>query len=275
MTFRIQPIPVLLSLLPVGLGVAAEPPGNTSLFLRYNALNGTVERASREVAARHFAEARRLLASCLAKVPDHFEAHYHLARMDYEARDFAGALGHLERSERSLADLDRKYRDEMAALAAQAEAEEVAMQSSLDNLYARGVDPAGCMAATFQAKQSDLRFLEAKKGHLYDRENPFSVPADYHFLHGNCLYRLGRREEALAQYRLAVQQDTAHANAWNNLISLQWEAKAHAQARVDLDRATAAHVAIRPELKKAVLETTAVSPDTGMPGEPRITTDKH
>ncbi|WP_257309361.1 tetratricopeptide repeat protein [Geothrix fuzhouensis] len=223
MPFGSRALTLLLGFLATTLGTGSEPAGDTTIFLRYNALNGQVERTTHEVAVHHFKEARRLLEPCLSQVPDHFEAHYLLARMAYEDRDFEGALSHLDRSERSLAELDRKYRDEIAALAAQAEAEEVATQSSLDNLYARGVDPSGCSANLFQVKQSHLAFLEAKKGNIYKSENPFEIPADYHFLHGNCLYRLGRKGEAMARYRLAVRQDRAHANAWNNLISLQWE----------------------------------------------------
>lgn len=260
MPLRSRLLSSLVSLPALVQGWSAEPPGDTSVFLQYSALDGLVARASRAVAARRFGEAGSLLDRCLAKVPDHFEAHYLLARMAYEGRDYVGALAHIERSERSLADLDRRYREEMAALAAQAQAEEVAMQSSLDQLYARGVDPTGCSAVLFQVKRNDLALLEARKGHLYDRENPFGIPADYHFLHGNCLYRLGRRDAALAQYRLAVQQDRTHGSAWTNLISLQWEAGAFAGARADLERAEAAHVAVRPDLKRAVLEGAKAAP---------------
>lgn len=276
MTFRNHLIPILMGLLIAGPGVAAEPPGETSIFLRYSALNSTVERASQEVTAHHFGEARRRLEPCLVKVPDHFEAHYLLARMAYEERDFAGALSHLERSEHSLADLERRYREEMAALAAQADAEELATQSSLDYLTARGGDPGGCSAILYEVKQSDLAFLKSKKGDIYKSENPFEVPADYHFLHGNCCYRLGRRDEAMTQYRLAVRQDLGHANAWNNLISLQWEMRAYAAARADLDRAETAHVAIRPGLKQAVLAASAVvTPATEKAAEPAMSVDPH
>lgn len=248
--------PLLLGLLLVA-GLRAQEARDTSIFLRYLALNGTVEQAGRAVAARRFGEAQRLLEPCLAKVPEHFEAHFLLARMAYEAKDFTGALGHLEVARRSLAELDRLYRDEMAAMKAQVEAEEQAMRASLDNLYSRGADPSGCTAPLFRSKQNALDYYEARKGHLHDRENPFGLPAEYAFLQGNCLYRLGRRSEALDQYRQAVQTDPAHGSAWNNLISLQWEAGAYAQARADLDRAEAARITIRPDLKQAVLAASA------------------
>jgi tetratricopeptide (TPR) repeat protein len=237
-------------------GLLAQPGaaqgGELSLFHRYRALEVTVQRAAAAVSGRRFEAAAELLAPCLQKVPEHFEAHFLMARMAYESKDFSGALAHLDAAKAGLKMLARSYREEMDGLSARAEAEEEAMRSSLDNMLSRGVDPTGCMGPVLRAKQSALDFLEMKKGHLFDRENPFGIPADHRFLRGNCLYRLGRRDEALAEYRGAVQADPMHAPAWNNLISLEWEAKAYPEAQADLDRAEAAHNTIRAELKQAV-----------------------
>ena len=239
-------------------GIALSPGGwaqglNLSIFQRYQSLDGALHQASLEVDGRNFGRARQLLEPCLRQIPDHFEAHFLLARIAYEGRDYDGTLAHLGIAGQSLAKLDRLYREEIAALKALADAEQQAMQSSLDNLYARGVDPNGCQASLFLTKRQALAFLEAKKGHLYDRENPFAVPADYRFLQGNALLRLGRREEARVQYRAATAADPAHANAWNNLIALSVEARDLAQARTDLGRAEAAGITVRPALRRVVL----------------------
>ena len=58
-------------------------------------------------------------------------------------------------------------------------------------------------------------------------------------------------------YRQAVEPDPGHANAWNNLIALHLGARDLPQARADLQRAEAARVAIRPGLKKAVVQSAA------------------
>jgi tetratricopeptide (TPR) repeat protein len=223
-----------------------------SIFQRYQAVDAQINPARQALKAHRFAEAQRLLAPCLHLVPEHFEAHFLLAQMAYEGRDYAGALAHVETAERSLAGLDRRYREERADLKAQAEAEQLATQSGLDNLYARGVDPNGCSAILFQVKRQALAYLEAQKGHLHDRENPFGVPADYHFLHGICLYRLAQRSGALVQYQLAVEAEPTHASAWNNLIALHLEARDLDQARACLSMAEAAGVTVRPALKQAV-----------------------
>jgi len=239
---------------------AATQGSDISLFHRYRALDAKVQQATGAVAARRFEEAARLLTPCLQQVPEHFEANFLMARMAHESKDFTGALAHLDVAEKGLHHLNRLYHEELADLSAQSAAEEEAMRSSLDNLTSRGVDPFGCMGHVLRSKQTALDFLESKKGHLFDRENPFGIPADHRFLRGNCLYRLGQRDAAVAQYRLAVQADATHTHAWNNLIGLEWEAKTFLQARADLDRAEAAHNTILPELKKAVLASTGQAP---------------
>ena len=257
---------MILGVAPEGL---AQSP-DSAHFRRYRALDPTLERASKAVGAGHFEEAQALLKPCLHQIPDHFEAHFLLARMAYEARDFAGALAHLEVAERGLVDLDRRYREQMAQLKAQAAAEEQAARSNLDTVTSRVADPTGCAAPLIASLQNEVKAIEARKGPLSGSENPYSVPADYRFLQGNTLLRLGRRDEARTRYRQAVEADLGHANAWNNLIALHLGARDLPQARVDLARAESARIAIRPDLKKAVLEAAAkaqTAPDPGKAGE--------
>ncbi|HJW72251.1 MAG TPA: tetratricopeptide repeat protein [Geothrix sp.] len=262
---RFHPLTFRLGLLaPVASILLAAPGGDISIFQRYRALDHRLDEATRAVDARQFPEARRVLEACLKEIPDHYEAHFLLARMAYEGRDFAKALAHVEQAEHSLADLDRRYRKEMAELVAQDAAEEQSTQDSLNELGSRGVDPTACSAILHLVKGSHLAYLEMKKGHLFERQNPFDIPADYEFLRGNCLYRLGRRDEALGPYRQAVKQDPTHANAWTNLIALLLEIRDVPQARAELALAEAAHVTLRPDLRKAVLEATVPSLSAGL-----------
>lgn len=251
--------PLLLLLGAAHAGVPAHgggaQVGDTALFQRYQAQNGTIARASQAVQARRFAEATRLLEACLVQVPDHFEAHYLLALMAYEGKDYPGVLGHLDVADQSLADLRRRYEAEMADLKAQAEAEEGTFRSSLDGLAARGVDPTGCSGFLYTIKKEAISYLETQKGQLHQHEGPFTTPADYHFLRGNALLRLGRRDAAAQAYRRAVAAEPGHRNAWNNLVALHLGYGDSAQARRVLAQAEAAGVALRPDLRAAVLAT--------------------
>ncbi|HEX9011072.1 MAG TPA: tetratricopeptide repeat protein [Holophagaceae bacterium] len=256
----LQPIRSLV-FLSAGLSLMGAASGDITLFQRYQALDARIVEARQAMEARRFRDAQQLLDPCLQKIPDHFEAHFLLAQMAYEHRDYAGALAEVETSERALAALDQQYHDQVAELRAQEAAEAQAIKVSLDELTARGGDPTGCCAHLYATKQSALRYLEEKKGQLYHQDTPFAVPATYRLLHGNCLYRQGRPAEAIAQYRLAIQADPRQPDAWNNLLALLLETGDRSGARVELARAEAARVILRPALKRAVLTgPEAVSP---------------
>lgn len=256
---RLLPPVLRIALLSAGVAVLAGSSGDLSIFRRYQALDARIVEARQALDGRRFKDAQQLLEPCLQKIPDHFEAHFLLAQMAYEHRDYAGALAHVEISERSLAALDRQYHDQIADLKAQDAAEEQAMQASLDELTARGGDPTGCSAELFTLKRSALQYLDAKKGQLYHQDTPFAVPAAYHLLHGNCLYRLGRPAGAIAEYRRSIQADPRQPDAWNNLLALLLETGNRAGAQAELARAESVRVAVRPALRQAVLAAPAIS----------------
>lgn len=220
-----------------------------TLFQRYRSVESTIEKATREVDAHHFEKAHRLLEPVLKLVPDHAAGHFLLARMAYEGLDFAAALDHVETSERSLKNLDLSYAKLLAITKAKDEVEARDVQKSVDQLKDTGADSVQDIFAT---KQHHLDFLKTKE--LFSHEVSFAVPSDCSFLHGNCLYRLGRASEAAAHYQLAIRSNPAHAKAWNNLINLYREAKDFAQARAALAKAEAAGVVIQPKLKQSILE---------------------
>lgn len=230
----------------------AQSQGSTQHRL-YKAMNSTIERAFKALKAQKFDEARAILAPCLEKIPDHFEAHYFLALMDFEGRDFVSALRHLEVAEAAMGSLERDYLAQVADLKAKAAISEREAQDNLTTVLSRTSDPTGAAATQIAGLKIDLQVAKSQGAPLAGLQNPFQVPADYLFLKGNTLLRLGRREEARLAYRRAVAADPAHANAWNNLIALGLGAKDIQGARADLERAEGTGVSIRPELKKAVL----------------------
>ena len=80
------------------------------------------------------------------------------------------------------------------------------------------------------------------------------VPADYHYTHGNILFKMRRFGEAREQYLAAVKADPRHANAWNNLISIHFAANDIAGAAKYIQEAEAGGVALNEKLKQAVLD---------------------
>ncbi len=243
-----------LLLLGICLDLAAPLPAQSkdfTIFPRYNALTSTLDEVDRLVSSRKFEEARARLKPCLAKVPDHFEAFYYLALMAYETKDYDQALAYVERSKASLAELDRLYQTEMGALNASQDRREELLEGALQHKD-RGMGANNCSEGDVLALKLAISLEKHKRGPMLGTVTPFSTPKEYHFLHGNCLFRLGRYPEARSQYEAALRADPRYGHAWNNLINLlRLEGKLD-QARACLQEAEAAHVAVSPELAKAV-----------------------
>ena len=223
-----------------------------TIFPRYNALTSAMDEIDRLVASRKFEEAKERLKPCLAKIPDHFEAFYYLALMAYEAKDYGQALACMEQSQASLTELDCLYQVEMGALNASQDRREEQLEGALQHSD-RGVGANNCREGDVLALKLAITLEKHKRGPLMGTATPFATPKEYHFLHGNCLFRLGRFAEAKSQYEAALRVDPRYGHAWNNLINLlRVEGKVD-QARACLREAEAAHVTVSPELAKAVL----------------------
>lgn len=233
-----------------GVGV----PLDASLFRRYAGLQSRIREARQLMDQRQFEASRRLLQACFKAIPDHAEAHHLLAQMAYEERRFEEALAQAQWAERSLLGLEQQRRAELAAAEARDAALDAALQSSLSNLDAAGVDPRGCSGSLFTTRQHALDDQRQKLGRFEDQADVPGVPAELYLLQGNCLYRLKRFEAALACYQQALQKDPASPTAWNNAIGLCLGAGDVQQARDWASRATQANIALRPELKRALQE---------------------
>jgi len=79
------------------------------------------------------------------------------------------------------------------------------------------------------------------------------IPAEYHFVHGNILYKMNRLDEAQGFYLAAVQADPRHTNAYTNLIGMYLTRGDTANALKYLQQAERAGVTVNEQLKKAVL----------------------
>ncbi|MBS1767541.1 MAG: tetratricopeptide repeat protein [Acidobacteria bacterium] len=221
------------------------------IFHHYRVLEPTIQKAAKALSEHRFDEAKQILEPVLKEVPDHTQAHFLLASMAYQSRDFAGALAHIETSEASLKDLSARYAKVLSKRKDDDAEDARVTEDSLRNLVDAGYDSIDDILGD---KRRHLKDLEAKDGGLLNQDVAFAVPAAYSLLHGNCLFRLGRVPEAAAQYQLAIQSDPKNTRAWNNLVNLYWVEKDFGQARATLAKAEAAGVAIQPGLKKSVLD---------------------
>ncbi len=222
-----------------------------TIFHRYAVMSSAVEKANQEVEAHRFEEAKRDLDPVLEKIPDHAGAHFLLARMAYESRDYAGALNHIEISERSLTDLGRRYSKLMQDASDKDDADAQAIKQSMQNIVDAGYDSVNDILVDGQQKLNQIE--DGKRG-LFRQGASFTIPAASSLLHGNCLYRLGRKPEAITEYQKAIKAEPASQKAWNNLIAVYLEIHQKDQARQALAEAEARKVSIQSKLRQAVMD---------------------
>lgn len=253
-----------LSMVPTLLAAPSRMAGalgeEASSSARYATLRPSMARAMELLREKHVEEAKAILLKCVDQMPDHHMANFQLALLAYEAKDFQGALGRIEIAERSLESLEQRLQAERQQLSAEIDKEQAAMQDSLDELTARGVDPTGCQAGLYIVKGNIIRELSARKESLGRDDATLGGLGDYRYLHGNCLYRLGRPAEARDQYLRALQADPAHELAWNNLLGLDLETGKGAEAKATLVKADALKVKVRPNLRAAVAKLAVTRP---------------
>ncbi|WP_257309927.1 tetratricopeptide repeat protein [Geothrix fuzhouensis] len=223
-----------------------------TIFPRYKALAPTLDKVDRLVADRQFDQARALIRSCLATIPDHFEAHYYLALMAYDMKDYETALACIERSMASLGELDRLYQVEIAKLEASNRQTIELLEGAL-KYTDLGAGNNGCWEGDILSLKTAISMEKRKSGPLSRGADPFTIPREYPFLQGNCLFRLGRHAEAKVQYRDALKVDSTYSSAWNNLINVLWVDREYDQATASLHLAEAAKVQIDPKLRMAVM----------------------
>jgi tetratricopeptide (TPR) repeat protein len=112
----------------------------------------------------------------------------------------------------------------------------------------------GCNAPIASADRMALQELDQAAASTFSEEKPFSIPAVFYCLKGNCLLRLRQNAASREQYEKALQADPKYAEAWNNLAYLWFIDRDLNNALATIQQADAVGISIKPDLKEAVLQ---------------------
>jgi tetratricopeptide (TPR) repeat protein len=202
---------------------------------------------------KEFDKAEAEFKTCLEILPEHSDALFFLARLDYRRGDFARALAIIEKAEASHAAfagsdgiIESQRRRALLDKRKKMEQEVAFME---DTFY----------AADCRTDQEMLKLPESIEALRRKLNEPFRtearpLPADYSYVHGNILFKLNRPQEAGHQYLKAIESDARHTGAYNNLINLCYMARDYGDALKYIDQAETSGVALNPRLKQAVLQ---------------------
>lgn len=191
--------------------------------------------------------AQREAKACMDIFPDFADSHILQAMIEYQRGGYAPALEEVQKAKAGFAAVkgfyESSYQDYFTRLREQRDQ----LAERLADLVSSGSSQILVNEASNRLKVIDIQLRDWKP------TVDFELPAEYHFVHGNILFKLQRPAEAEAMYLAAIRADPRHANAWNNLISIHFAANDVAAAAKYVQQAEANGVALNEKLKQAVL----------------------
>jgi tetratricopeptide (TPR) repeat protein len=202
-------------------------------------------------------KARKEAETALEIFPDYAEAHLLLAQLEYQDGRYENALKEVTTAKTDFTTFGKlysySYQEYLDRLRQQRD-EKQEVINSMAAAVSQAKSNADRMRVESQVSKAkqDMTTIDMR---LNDPiPSTMELPAEYHYIHGNILFKLKRYDEALALYQAAVQADPRHANAYNNLISIAFARNDVAGALKYLEQAESNGVTVNEKLKKAVLD---------------------
>jgi len=196
----------------------------------------------------NLAKAQKEADASLEVFPGHSDGHLLLALLQYQQGNFEPALKEIETAKTGFSAIKEfyaaSYQDHFTRLREQRDrtAERLAELVSSGGSQMLITDAQHSLAM----KDEELRNWKPTVA--------FDMPAEYHFVHGNILFKLKRLDEAQGFYLAALQADPFHANAYTNLIGIYLMRGDKANAQKFLQQAEGNGVTVNEKLKEAVLK---------------------
>ncbi|MBE0664419.1 MAG: tetratricopeptide repeat protein [Candidatus Aminicenantes bacterium] len=191
------------------------------------------------------AKAQKEAESSIEIFPDYSDAHQLLAMIRYQEGNYKAGLAEIEKAKVTFGAVKEfyatSYQDYINRLREQRD-------FTANRLAEAGLSLILMREAEIKLADIDEKLRDIKPTIGID------VPAEYHFIHGNILFKMKRFDQAQGFYLAAVQADPGHANAYNNLINIFFAKGDMAQALKYLKQAEDNGVKVIEGLKKAVLD---------------------
>jgi len=206
-------------------------------------------------------KSEKKLRECLEIMPEHANGAYLMAQIQLKREEFSKALESITTAKKNFANIAKfqtfthqQYLDQLRVQQRDLEGQRERLQDSLSKLPANA-NSSSERNRYEQAIQSIGQAIQTISSRLGSPIPPtFEIPADYFYIHGNILFKMGMLIDATAQYQEAIRLDPRHGNAYNNLAAVSFSRGKYQEAMDCLVRAEGAGVKINPAFKKAVVE---------------------
>jgi pentatricopeptide repeat protein len=200
------------------------------LFQSYQAANKRFEKGKKEFGKGKIDKAEKEFEESLKIMPQHADSYFMLAQIAYKKGDIELARSRMEKAEENYIFIVKmKMNMEQVRILKMQEARDA---GTYDERGAAGLDHRLSRPVATEEK----------------------VPADYHYIHGNILFKLKEFQQAHDQYLKAVTTDPKHKDAYNNLINIYLMSKQYQKGLDYLKLAEKNNVKINEKLKEALLK---------------------
>jgi len=200
------------------------------LFQKYQAANKRFEEGKKEFGKGKLDKAEKEFNECLNIMPEHADSYFMLAQIAYKNGDLELAKSRMEQAKENYHFI-------------------VKMKMNMEQIRI-------------------LKMQEAKNSGTYDERGTEAIdhrltrpvatkeeiPADYHYIHGNILFKLREFQKAHDMYLEAITVDPKHKDAYNNLINIYLMSKQYQKGLEYLKMAEENDVKINEKLKEALLK---------------------
>jgi len=203
-------------------------------------------------ASGDLSKAAREFEACIKVLPEHVYASYYLANVHYVRKEYTQSLAAIENAERHL--------DFITAVDAYAQKNKIQeMEEAKRLLKAENEANSSCRESRkLEQMVLDVETEEEKAMGQADRDRLFrqKQASRYAYFHGNVVFQLKKFDEAFQQYNRAIQADPQNGDAYNNAAFILFLAGHPQEADEYIQKAVAAGVEdrINLKLKKLITE---------------------
>ena len=202
-----------------------------------------------------FDKAEDKFEECLKVFPQHAQANFYLAHINYMNNKLEEALNYIELAKKNFLFMNQIYALGYEEYTSRLRAERDVLQNRIQQY--QELEQRTTQQQEKQKISAQISQLQTELGTITSRlAEPLpeekKVPADYFYVHGNIYFKLKKYQESLNQYSETLNQDPKHERAYNNIINLYFMAKHYQKALELIEQAEAAGVTVNPKLKEAV-----------------------
>ncbi len=239
---------------------------NDGEAVRFKLARQLYQRGKQLLVKGNYDRAEKAFKNCLEKLPKFSYADYYLGQLRYKEKKYMQALEHVKKAKESYKFISRLWLNTQLEYMKRLQQHKFDLEDKVRTLQNNLNSPAHADLQqrdreAWYAKQSDMsaRLARAELD-LMDVKDKLraTVPttpemvADYHYLHGNILFKLKKYNDAYAMYLEAVRLNPGYAKAYRNLANLNYMAKRYKEAMSYLGKAEKFGADIDPKFKSII-----------------------